>query len=285
MRTLNITLLATDQQRSVIQAIDRRSSGSIAYTPYGYHCKKSTSMCRLGFNGEFPEASTGDYLLGNGYRAFNPVLMRFNSPDKLSPFGKGGVNTYAYCLGDPINRSDESGRFSAPWIANASTTYIKSRHALIARTPWYSWSGRDIELVKHSTRQSPFGMSKLQPKELFGIQTSSKRFSPAPAVKRPRLFPEEMPVIIAQPDDGNFNNTLMERFYETRVHKYRKDALLHFIKTPRAGHIEQHSNKLRSVMFDLEESFEVVEGIGLVPSPSNIKAASRLIRNENLGNN
>ncbi|EGH35731.1 hypothetical protein PSYJA_44541, partial [Pseudomonas syringae pv. japonica str. M301072] len=37
---------------------------------------------------------TGHYLLGNGYRAFNPVLMRFNSPDSLSPFGEGGVNAY-----------------------------------------------------------------------------------------------------------------------------------------------------------------------------------------------
>ncbi|WP_230202737.1 RHS repeat-associated core domain-containing protein, partial [Pseudomonas syringae] len=43
--------------------------------------------------------------------AFNPVLMRFNSPDSLSPFGEGGVNAYAYayCEGDPVNRVDPSG--------------------------------------------------------------------------------------------------------------------------------------------------------------------------------
>ncbi|MFA1026632.1 MULTISPECIES: RHS repeat-associated core domain-containing protein [Pseudomonas syringae group] len=48
--------------------------------------------------------------MGNGYRAYNPVLMRFNSPDSLSPFGKGGLNAYAYCAGDPVNRSDPDGR-------------------------------------------------------------------------------------------------------------------------------------------------------------------------------
>ncbi|RMU75656.1 hypothetical protein ALP24_200133 [Pseudomonas syringae pv. aptata] len=35
--------------------------------------------------------------------------MRFNSPDSMSPFGKGGMNAYAYCAGDPVNRSDPTG--------------------------------------------------------------------------------------------------------------------------------------------------------------------------------
>ncbi|KPX28444.1 Uncharacterized protein ALO77_03892 [Pseudomonas coronafaciens pv. garcae] len=62
-----------------------------------------------GFNGELLDSITGHYLLGNGYRAYNPVLMRFNSPDSLSPFGKGGLNAYAYCGGDPVNQSDPTG--------------------------------------------------------------------------------------------------------------------------------------------------------------------------------
>ncbi|ORC59035.1 hypothetical protein BZK31_12400 [Pseudomonas floridensis] len=28
----------------------------------------------------------------------------------MSPFGKGGLNAYAYCLGDPVNRKDPTGR-------------------------------------------------------------------------------------------------------------------------------------------------------------------------------
>lgn len=67
---------------------------------------------RSGFNGEFCDPLTGHYLLGNGYRAFNPVLMRFNSPDDLSPFGRGGTNAYAYCHADPVNRVDVDGHFA-----------------------------------------------------------------------------------------------------------------------------------------------------------------------------
>jgi RHS repeat-associated protein len=43
----------------------------------------------LGFNGEAHDPLTGHYLLGNGHRAYNPVLMRFNSPDTLSLFVPG----------------------------------------------------------------------------------------------------------------------------------------------------------------------------------------------------
>lgn len=70
-------------------------------------------LCWGLFNGEYPEPVTGHYLLGNGYRADNPVLMRFNQPDSLSPFGRGGLNAYAYCQGDPVNRRDPSGHISS----------------------------------------------------------------------------------------------------------------------------------------------------------------------------
>lgn len=58
--------------------------------------------------------ATGFYLLGNGYRAYCPASRRFNRSDSWSPFGDGGLNGYAYCLGDPVNAWDPSGHFS--WI-------------------------------------------------------------------------------------------------------------------------------------------------------------------------
>ncbi|MBI6562274.1 RHS repeat-associated core domain-containing protein [Pseudomonas syringae] len=100
------TVLATDQQQSVIAA----QGLEFAYTPYG-HRHPSGLASLPGFTGQRVDPVTGHYLLGNGYRAFNPVLMRFNSPDSLSPFGEGGVNAYGYCGGDPVNRVDPSGHW------------------------------------------------------------------------------------------------------------------------------------------------------------------------------
>ena len=103
------TLLATDHQRSVINALDENRPHPIAYTPYGHRPADIGLLSLLGFNGERPDPLTGHYHLGNGYRQFNPGLMRVNSPDSWSPFGEGGLNAYAYCGGDPRNRVDPTG--------------------------------------------------------------------------------------------------------------------------------------------------------------------------------
>lgn len=42
--------------------------------------------------------------------------MRFNKPDTMSPFGKGGVNAYAYCQGDPVNYQDPTGHIPGLYI-------------------------------------------------------------------------------------------------------------------------------------------------------------------------
>lgn len=102
-------LLVTDQQRSVLSVRDATEWHPQAYTPYGDRTGANGLLSLLGFNGERPDSVTGYYLLGKGYRAFNPVLMRFNGPDGWSPFGRGGLNCYAYCLGDPVNNDDPTG--------------------------------------------------------------------------------------------------------------------------------------------------------------------------------
>jgi RHS repeat-associated protein len=121
--TAQTRLLATDQQRSVLNVLDATRPHPLAYSPYGHRPAQSGLLSLLGFNGERPDSVTGCYLLGNGYRAFNPVLMRFNSPDSWSPFGEGGLNQYAYCMGDPINRMDPSGR---SWMKTLSLLFSDS---------------------------------------------------------------------------------------------------------------------------------------------------------------
>lgn len=106
-------LLATDLQRSVLAELDRSGPNHLAYIPYGSQSSRFAAGSRLGFNGELKEQPTGWYHLGNGHRVYNPVLMRFHNPDRLSPFGKGGLNAYAYCEGDPVNFADPTGQYGA----------------------------------------------------------------------------------------------------------------------------------------------------------------------------
>lgn len=101
-------LLATDLQNSVLAEI-ASSTNHMAYSAYGHQSAQLTVMTRLGFNGELCESRMGWYLLGNGYRAYNPRLMRFHAPDSLSPFEQGGLNPYMYCGGEPVMNKDPTG--------------------------------------------------------------------------------------------------------------------------------------------------------------------------------
>lgn len=109
-------LIGTDIQGSVLHGLDASRPQAYAYSAYGNRHPAFDPLHLPGFNRERVDPITGHYLLGNGYRAFNPLLMRFNSPDSESPFDKGGLNAYAYCAGDPVNRGDPSGHW--PSIKN-----------------------------------------------------------------------------------------------------------------------------------------------------------------------
>lgn len=134
-------LLATDSNGSVLARRKQTPEPGLAYTAYGHASEVQAFGTLLGFNGERVEPVTGCYQLGNGYRAYTPVLMRFRSPDSWSPFGQGGLNAYAYCSADPINRSDPSGHVlalknSAPAVeavAPWTPRFLAPRHNPIVR--------------------------------------------------------------------------------------------------------------------------------------------------------
>ena len=95
----------------------------------------SDAASSMGFNGELHERHFDWQLLGNGYRSFNPVLMRFHTPDNLSPFEEGGRNAYAYCGDDPINCHDPSGHFlQYAALGLAASALITGAGSFIART-------------------------------------------------------------------------------------------------------------------------------------------------------
>ncbi|MBA1193463.1 RHS repeat-associated core domain-containing protein [Pseudomonas entomophila] len=101
-------LIASDSIRSPCHFLHAADHTHERFAPYG---TRNGHTGLPGFKGEHQDPHNQGYMLGNGYRTYSPTLMRFVRPDHESPFGKGGVNSYAYVSGDPINRIDPTGRF------------------------------------------------------------------------------------------------------------------------------------------------------------------------------
>lgn len=108
-----VKLLGVDTQGSVVRCHTANMQLNYAYAAFGHGFDRVWRNCSahasLAFNGQRKEAD-GLYLLGNGHRAYNPQLIVFHSPDRLSPFDRGGINAYAYCGLDPVNWQDRTGR-------------------------------------------------------------------------------------------------------------------------------------------------------------------------------
>ncbi|WP_341962380.1 RHS repeat-associated core domain-containing protein [Pseudomonas sp. RC10] len=107
------TLLGTDGQGTVRMEADS-AIRTLGYTAHGAQALDAAQV-PFGFAGERREPLTGWYIPG-GHRPYDPVLMCFLAPDSESPFGAGGINPYAYCAGDPVNRVDPDGH---SWVSYA----------------------------------------------------------------------------------------------------------------------------------------------------------------------
>jgi len=103
------SFLKSDSTYTVLGPGLGETTRSETYTPFGYS-PIAQWIAAVGFTGQWRDLVSGGYLLGYGHRSYFPHIQRFTSPDGLSPFGNGGLNAYAYCLNDPINKYDPSGR-------------------------------------------------------------------------------------------------------------------------------------------------------------------------------
>jgi len=107
------TLLGSDAQGSVRIEADSHIRTRL-YTAHGAEAANDDNG-PYGFAGERRDELTGWYI-PSGYRPYDPIVMGFLSPDSDSPFGQGGLNPYAYCGGDPVNRIDPSGHGWEKWV-------------------------------------------------------------------------------------------------------------------------------------------------------------------------
>lgn len=107
---VSIWILGVDGIRSTVCTINDGVIANSAYGCYGTRAAPTDREALIpGFTGDRVDPVLTAIHLGNGYRAFSPVLMRFKCPDSQSPFGEGGINPYAYCRDDPLNAVDPSG--------------------------------------------------------------------------------------------------------------------------------------------------------------------------------
>lgn len=201
-------LLAADLKNSVLVELDAGNPNRIAYSPYGHRSAQHEVKSQRGFNGDFHEAKHGWYLLGNGHRAFNPRLMRFHSPDRLSPFGKGGLNAYMYCGGEPVMNSDPTGRWAIK--ALVSPTPFIARRVLTATTKVVSEITKTIGSAV-SQIASAAGSAKKAFLETFWFDTKAlKKLGPPP----PKFLQKKPP-----------NRVFVTGRYPTLPSRHSKDSL------------------------------------------------------------
>ena len=131
----NSILLGTDAQGSVRLEADS-TVRTRRYTAHGAQAPDASEVA-FGYAGEQIEPLSGLSIPG-GNRPYDPVLMCFLAPDTDSPFGPGGINPYAWCAGDPVNRVDPDGHSWTDYIlpvAGIAVAVVSVIAGLIATMP------------------------------------------------------------------------------------------------------------------------------------------------------
>ncbi|MDZ3993103.1 RHS repeat-associated core domain-containing protein [Pseudomonas sp. Teo4] len=174
-------LFACDPQCSTLSSSTLSILTHFRYGPFGYSPADTSETCLLQFNGERLEHLLGCYLLGNGHRAFNPKMMRFHSPDHLSPFAAGGLNSYMYCHGDPINLRDPSGKSIFHVLFKPLTPLVKITIGglTIALTKQKSDFLLEVKLTtQHALTRGPIQPHDFPVERKFLMQYSNKSSRP-----------------------------------------------------------------------------------------------------------
>ena len=86
---------------------------SYTYDPYGKPLTATGELAEknpLRYRGYYYDSETGFYYLQSRY--YDPATRRFVNADSYSSTGQGilGINMFAYCLNDPVNHIDSSGK-------------------------------------------------------------------------------------------------------------------------------------------------------------------------------
>ena len=116
---------ALNQQGDVIAILNDSGAAVVrySYNGWGYETGHTTSTVTglrlyqyncLKYRGYYHDTETGFYYVSSRY--YDPVIGRFINADEVDYLGADGellsYNLYAYCMNNPINRTDENGNWS-----------------------------------------------------------------------------------------------------------------------------------------------------------------------------
>lgn len=119
---------------NVTAVIDQSTGATVArydYGPFGEPLGETgeADACPFRFQTKWYDAESEHYYFG--YRYYSPRLGTWLSRDPLGE--TGGVNLYAYCGGDPVNRHDPTGLAEVIYMNPADAMLLKIAKPLIYR--------------------------------------------------------------------------------------------------------------------------------------------------------
>jgi len=209
------------------------------YCPYGQSNNHTNQNPVLGFNGERYDVAARAYALGQGYRSYSPVLMRFHAPDHLSPFEQGGLNAYAFCEGDPVNYQDPTGHM------RGASIWLSSKEAL----------KRLVSIFDRPA--SPTVGTKVIPDTLTTPVTATKKITRFSNLPSRITYPDEAE--LTRPDQFRYRAELI-KYYERELMK--NEPLLNEFADLRKKIEMRASNGIKIDVAD-EERFGILENTKL----------------------
>ncbi|MFJ7006981.1 RHS repeat-associated core domain-containing protein [Pseudomonas putida] len=160
-----------------------------AYSPYGQYNVGASQSYMLGFNGERYDLSTQTYALGQGYRNYSPALMRFHTPDDLSPFGLGWVNGYAYCANDPLNYRDDTGHVrTSARFTQLKDFWMQQSSSPVQPQPKRSAAPRVLNNQAETKRATPLEKTAGAKRVRFDEIAMNTSYHPSESIKQGRTY-------------------------------------------------------------------------------------------------
>ena len=124
--TSTVYYYVTNLQGDVMYLVDSSGNQVAAYLydPFGKVLSSSGTMAEINplrYRGYYQDSETGFYYLQSRY--YDPAICRFINADSYASTGQGlvGYNAFAYCLNNPVNKSDPTGHFGIIGIIAVGT--------------------------------------------------------------------------------------------------------------------------------------------------------------------